>query len=112
MFPSLQAGHHHAFVDGCAKTRCVSDEVVDNLHLRHESVRILSAIAAAGQLDRPVGNDKAEAVPAPTPCLTDPAPFEDDVVNTRRGELVAERKPGLSSAHNNGINSALHRAAL
>ena len=48
MFPSLQAGHHHAFVDGCAKTRCVSDEVVDNLHLRHESVRILSAIAAPG----------------------------------------------------------------
>src|SRR5260370_29412242 len=108
MFPSLQAGDRDAFVHGCPKTRCESDEVVDNLRLWHESVRILSAIAAAGQLDRPVGNDKAEAVPAPTPCLTDPAPFENDVVNACSSELVAHRKPGLSGADDHGVDGRCH----
>src|SRR5260370_31810535 len=108
MLPSLQAGDRDPHMHGRPKTLGVGDEVTDDLVLWHESVRILSAIAAAGQLDRPIGNDKAEAVPAPAPCLTDTAPFENDVVNACTGELVAHRKPCLSGADDHGVDGRCH----
>src|ERR1700674_1052133 len=89
---------------GCPKARCVSDEVVDDLTLRQEAIGIGSVIEAAWQLDRPVGNDEAEAIPAATPCLADAAPLENDVVNTRRSEFVAHREASLSGADNDGVN--------
>src|SRR4030088_191982 len=99
MFPRLEAGHRHALTDRCPKAFRVGDEVIDDLGLWHESIGIISAVAAAGQLDRPVGDDEAEAVPAPTPGLADPAPLEHEMVNTGGHELVAQRKSSLSRAN-------------
>src|SRR5713226_3557795 len=112
MVPRLQARHRHAFTNRSPETPRVPDQVADNLALGHESVRIISAVVAARQLDRPVGDDKAEAVPAPTPCLADPAPLENDVVNALNSELVAERQPRLSSADDYDIGGRLHRRPL
>src|SRR5712692_9426953 len=109
MFPRLQAGHRDALTERCPKAFRVGDEVVDDLVLWHESVGIISTVAAARQLDRPVGNDQAEAVPAPTPGLADPAPLENDMIDTRGRELVTQRKPSLSSADDHGVDGRLHR---
>src|ERR1700724_987893 len=77
----LQAGHRDAVMDRRTETLGVCDQVADDLVPGHESVGIISAIALARQLDRPVGNDQAEAVPAPAPCLANSSPLENDVVN-------------------------------
>src|ERR1700724_4342095 len=98
MFRGLQAGHRHPFAQRCPKAVRVGDQVTDDLALGHEAIGIIAAVAAARQLDRPVGNDEAEAVPAPTPGLADPAPLQNDVVNTRGPELVTQRKTSLSRA--------------
>jgi len=86
----LQAGHRDAFAYRRAKALCVGHKVIDDLVPRHEPVRITSAIVAARELDRPVGNDKAEAVPSPAPGLADPASLEDEVCAIRRDEFMAE----------------------
>src|ERR1700738_4418760 len=112
MFPTLQAGHRDTFMHGCSKARCVSDEVIDDLTLRHEAIGIGSVIAAAWQLNRPVGNDEAEAVPAPTPCLADPAPLENDVLKTCGRELVTQGKPRLAGPDDNAVNGRLNRRGL
>ena len=112
MFPRLEAGHRHPFTDRCPKAFRVGDEVIHDLVLRHESVRVISAITAARQLDRPVGDDEAEALPPPAPCLADPALLENDVVKPGGRELVAQRKPSLSSANDDHVNGGLHRRGL
>src|ERR1700730_11494860 len=65
----LQAGHRDAFTDRRTETLGVPDQVDDNFVPGHEPVGIISAVAPARQLDRPVGNDQAEAVPATEPGL-------------------------------------------
>src|SRR6202035_3311169 len=92
----LQAGHRDAFPDRRAETLGVPDQVADNFVPGHEPVGIISAVAPARQLDRPVGNDQAEAVPATATCLAKSSPLENDVVNAGGDELVAERKPRLA----------------
>src|ERR1700674_4959418 len=111
MFRGLQAGHRHPFAQRCPKAVRVVDKVTDALALRHEAVGIIAAGAAARPLDRPVGNEETEAVPAPPPGLADPAPLENDVVNTPGRELVTQRKPSLSSADYDCVNGRLHRRA-
>ena len=86
------------------KTLCVGDEVTDDRVLRHESVRIVAAVAAAGQLHGPVGYDEAEALPTPAPGLPHPAPLENDMLDACSVELMAERKSGLSRADDGNIN--------
>src|SRR6266550_2783752 len=94
------------------ETLRVSDKMIDDLALGHESVGVASAIVGARQPDRPVGNDKAEAVPAATPCFPDVAPLQNDVVNTYANELVAKRKPRLSCADDDDVDPRLHRRAF
>ena|SRR5438132_13334034 len=109
MFPRLEPGHRHALTDRCPKAFRVGDEVIDDLVFWHESIGIISAVPAARQLDRPVRDDEAEAVPAPTPGLANPAPLENDVVNTSGRELVTQRKPSLPSTDDHGVDGRLHR---
>ncbi len=112
IFPGLQASYRHTFVNRRVITLRVADEVADNLVLRHESVGIIAAVAAARQLHGPVGNDKAEAVPAPAPCLPDSASVENDVLYARRSQFVAERKSGLSRADDDDVSVGDHRRRL
>src|SRR5256714_10446878 len=99
----LEAGYRDTFAHRRTKTLRVGDEVTDDVVLRHESVRVVSAVVSTGQLHRPVGNDKAEAVPAPTPRLANPASLENDVLATGGSDLVAQGKPGLPSADDDDV---------
>src|SRR2546429_80937 len=106
----LEAGHRHTFAHRRPKTLRVGDKVTDDLLLRHEPVRVVSTVPSTGQLHRPVGNDKAEAVPAPTPRLANPSSLENDVLATGGSDLVAQGKPGLPSADDDDVNDIVfHR---
>src|ERR1700730_8270411 len=105
----LQAGHRDAVTDRRTESLGVPDQVADNFVPGHEPVGIISAVAPARQLDRPVGNDQAEAVPATAPCLANSSPLENDVVNAGGDELVAERKPRLAGPDDDDVDSRVHR---
>src|SRR5439155_16321232 len=69
----LEAGHRHTFAHRRPKTLRVGDKVTNDLLLCHEPVRSVATVPCTGQMHRTVGNDKAEAVPAPTPRLANPS---------------------------------------
>src|SRR2546428_9588426 len=106
---TLQAGDGDAFTHWCVEALRVRDKVADDLVPGHEAVGVIAAIASAGELDGPVWNDEAEAVPAPTPGLPHPAALENDVLDARRRELVANRKSTLSRADDYNIDCRIHR---
>ena len=93
-------------IDSLAHGRAggVALEVADDLVPQHEPVRIEPVVGAARQLHGPVRGHEAEAVPAVSPRLADPAPLEDGVLDAEYGELVADREPRLAAADDRDAN--------
>lgn len=74
----------------------------------HEAVGIISLIRATRKLDRPVGDDQAEAVPAAAPRLSHSASLQHHVLDSGLGKLVAQRETRLASANDHDFNSFGH----
>ena len=82
----------------CRGCRRVPLEVRDDLVARQESVRVGAVVGEPRELQAPVRRDEAEAVPAVTPRLTDTAALEDEMVDPKCRQLVADGEPCLAAA--------------
>ena len=76
----------------------VALQVRHDLVARHEPIWVRPVVVPVGQLHRPVGRDKAEAVPQAAPRLPDPAALEDDVLDSQLRQLVTRREPSLAGS--------------
>src|SRR5947209_3119220 len=95
----VKGGNPTACADGSVKQIGPGLEVIDQLRPTHEAVGLWAAIRRAWQLDRPVGRDEAERVPAArAPRLGDAASLEDHVLHARLLQKPAGGEPGLASA--------------
>ena len=83
-------------------------EVEDDFLAGHETVRAVPAVGVSRELDGPVWRDQAEAVPAIPPGLTDPASFEDHVLQSCIAQVMADRKARLSAAHHGHLDAPSH----
>src|SRR5262249_42769148 len=91
------------------KAAGVIDQVTDDVVPGHEPARVVAFVVPAGQLHRPIGDHQAEAVPPPTPRLTDPAAVEPDMLDACLGQLVAQRQPRLTCADHRDVNGFAHK---
>src|ERR1700758_2542279 len=83
--------------------------MADDLIAPHEPVGVLAGVRAARQLHRPVRRNQAEAVPAITPRLADPASVEHDVLDPEPRQLVADGEPGLARPDHDYADALHHR---
>jgi len=74
-----------------------------------ETVRIASAVRAAGQLDAPVWKLEHERIPAlRTPPFSNAAAFENEVLSAPLAQVIAHREPRLPAAHNKCFDVLAH----
>ncbi len=74
----------------------------------HEPIGIAPLVVAAWELQSPVGEYQAEAVPTSPPRLAYLAALEDDMLDPCVRELVAQGETGLSCADHHNVNSFGH----
>ena len=100
----------HALPDGEPGGGGVSLEVRDDLVAGHEAVGVVAGVGPARESHRPVRGDEAEAVPAVSPRLADPAALQDEMVDPQARELVADRESGRPAAHDEDVDADHGRA--
>ena len=74
------------------------------------AVGVVAVVGVAGQVDGPVGGDQAEAVPASAPGLRNPSALEDDVVDARVGQLMADGQAGLPGPDHHDLVIVPHQS--
>ena len=76
---------------------------------RRESVWIVTLVFVSGQFDCPVGELKAEGIPAfAAPTLTHSAPFEDHMFSSELTEILAHGQPGMPAADDDRLDLFAH----
>jgi hypothetical protein len=100
--------HLDALAERSADRLRVALQRGDDLVAGHVPVRAVPVVRIARELDGPVWRDQAEAVPAIPPGLTDPASFEDHVLQSCFAQVVADGKAGLSAAHHRHLDALSH----
>src|SRR5262245_35211619 len=81
-------------------------EIGDDLASQHEAIRVVAVVLGAREPGLPVGCVECERVPAViAPSLARPVRLlEDEMVAAFPGQVVADRKPGLSAADDDCVD--------
>ena len=91
--------HRHAFTQRGVHLLPEAGQVVVDLVLLHEAMRVVACIGVAGQLALPVGRDQAEAVPAlGAPAVQRSVLLEHHMAGADLLQVVAHRQAGLAAA--------------
>src|SRR5262249_8785560 len=85
-------------------------KIVDDFAARHEAVGLRALVFGTRQSRLPVWRVERERIPAViAPSLSRSLRLlKDEMVTPLPGQIVADRKPGLSSAHDDGFYMSAH----
>ena len=91
----LKRVHLYALAHRCLKRLGVGFHVANEVISLHEAVRLRTSVGLTGQSDGPTRQDKAEALPAASPTLSNLSSLENDVLPLPAGKFVAQGQTRL-----------------